>query len=499
MPAIPPGWPEGPGDFAGKPAPTHKAWLLLAGTSMPNNIAVIGAGVSGLTVAHALARAGHDVLVLDRRQAPGGRIHTERRDGFLVEHGPNSMISPAPAAETLVEALGLGRERIARSENVRQRYLVRGGRVRGLSLNPVGFFSSGFFSLRARVRLLAEPFIDPEPADESVADFVRRRFGRELLDYVFDPLVGGLYAGDAETLSMAALFPQLKRMERQHGSVVRGILAARRSGLDGKFDPRRRTLFSFANGMGSLPEHLMQALSGRVRFGTRVEAIEPLRGGFRLRIREGDHLSALCARCVVVALPAYAAGRALQPLSAEVGSALATIEHPPLSVVALGFRAKDVAHPLDGLGVLTPTIEKRKVLGVLFSSTLFAGRAPDAHALLTAYVGGARQPELAQLPREALERLVAEEARDLLGVRGEPVFSSVRYWRQGLPQPDLGHGLRLEALRALEAEWPGIFVTGNYVSGVSTGACIDAAQAAACRADALLRRAGAGSNLMATA
>jgi oxygen-dependent protoporphyrinogen oxidase len=187
-------------------------------------------------------------------------------------------------------------------------------------------------------------------------------------------------------------------------------------------------------------------------------------------------------RSVVVALPAYAAARILTPLSADTGAALADIAHPPLAVVALGFRAEDIAHPLDGLGVLAPKAERRGVLGLLFSSTLFAGRAPDGHALLTAYVGGARQPELALLPREALEALVREEARDLLGARGTPVFSSVRYWRQGLPQPGLGHMERIESLRRLEQEWPGLFVTGNYLSGVSTANCIDAALAAAVRA-----------------
>jgi oxygen-dependent protoporphyrinogen oxidase len=197
---------------------------------------------------------------------------------------------------------------------------------------------------------------------------------------------------------------------------------------------------------------------------------------------------------VVVALPAYAAARALAPLSADAGEALAGIAHPPLAVVALGFRAADIAHPLEGLGVLTPKVEQRSVLGMLFSSTLFAGRVPDGHVLLTAYVGGARQPELALLPREELEALVLDEARDLLGVRGTPVFSSVRYWRYGLPQPDLGHERRVEALHQLESEWPGLFVTGNYLSGVSTAACIDAAFSAAER---VLKAAGSAGRIQA--
>lgn len=445
-----------------------------------HDIAVIGAGISGLTTAHVLAAAGHDVSVLDRRSAPGGRIHTEYRDGFLVEHGPNSLVSPAPGAEALIDALGLADACIERGERVRQRYLVRDGRAHALPLDPFGFFASGFFSLRGRLRLLGEPFIRPESADETVTRFITRRFGRELLEYVFDPLVGGLYAGDAEQLSTAALFPHLKRLEREHGSILRGVLAARRAGRSG-FDPGKRRLFSFSSGMATLPVRLMETLAGRVRFGTRIEGIEPLRSGYRLKLRQGERLAALRARSVVVALPAYAAARVLAPLSAEAGAALGGIAHPPLAVVALGFRAADIAHPLDGLGVLAPKVERRSMLGLLFSSTLFAGRAPDGHVLLTAYVGGARQPELAQLPREALEALAIKEARDLLGVRGTPVFSSVRYWRHGLPQPGLGHERRVEALRALEAEWPGLFVTGNYISGVSTAACIDAAIACAQR------------------
>lgn len=448
-----------------------------------HDIVVLGAGISGLTAARSLARAGREVLLVDRRQAPGGRIHTERRDGFLVEHGPNSLVSPAPGAEALIESLGLAPARIERGERVRQRYLVRDGRARALPLDPFGFFSSDFFSLRGRLRLLGEPFIRPEPEDETVSAFVARRFGRELADYVFDPLVGGLYAGDPDTLSVAALFPHLKRLEREHGSIVRGALAARRAGKRG-FDPASRKLFSFADGMATLPARLLQELAGRARFGLRAEAVEPLASGFRLRLRDGDHAIALRARSVVVALPAYAAARVLAPLSPESGAALAGIGHPPLAVVALGYRTADIAHPLDGLGMLMPRIEQRNVLGMLFSSTLFAGRAPDGHVLLTAYVGGARQPELALRPREELEALVREEARALLGARGTPVFSSVRYWRQGLPQPDLGHDKRIATLRQLEQDWPGLFVTGNYVAGVSTANCIDAALETAARAAA---------------
>ena len=468
--------------------------------SFGSTVAVLGAGISGLTAAHALTRAGHQVVVLDRRRVAGGRIYTERRDGFLVEHGPNTMMAPAPGAEALVHTLGLTSARIGRGPEVKHRYLVRDGRAQALPIHPLGFFSSDFFSMRGRLRLLAEPFIAAHADDESVADFVRRRFGSELLDYVFNPLIGGLYAGDPECLSVGALFPHLKRLERQHGSVVGGVLAARWAGSRGQFSPARRQLFSFRDGLATLTERLVQSLPGGVRFGARVEAIEPRAGGgFQLGLRERDKLSSLRVDAVVCALPAYAAARLLAPLSPPAGAALAGIPHPPLAMVALGLRRSEVGHALDGLGVLMPTLEKRGVLGMLFSSTLFAGRAPDGHVLLTAYVGGARQPELARLPRNELVQWVLAEARDLLGARGAPVFTSVRYWPQALPQPDLGHADRLAALGGVESELPGVFVTGNYIAGVSTAACIDGAIATASRVNGYLAAANrhAGSSALA--
>jgi oxygen-dependent protoporphyrinogen oxidase len=446
-----------------------------------DRIAVIGAGISGLAAAHALHRAGHDVVVIDRRPSVGGRIRSESRDGFLMEHGPNAMISPAPTADALVAELGLQPARIARGNDVRHRYLVRDARVRALSLDPLRFFSSPFFSVAGRLRLLAEPFIHADTRDESIARFVTRRFGRQLLDYVFDPLVGGLYTGDPEHLSIEAVFPQLKRLEREHGSVVRGVLKGATAG-GRAFSPRRRTLFSFRDGLGMLPAALAQVLRGRLLLDTRLERLEPSVGGaFRLHLRRGGEASTMTVGSVVLALPAYAAGRILAPLDASTGAALAATLHPPVAVAFLGYERSQIAHPLDGLGVLMPAIEQRGVLGILFSSTLFAGRAPDGHVLLTAYVGGARQPELANLPREQLIALVAAEARDLLGARGNPILASVRYWRQGLPQPGVGHADLVAAVRSLEQRWPGVFITGNYLEGVSTGACIEAAAATAGR------------------
>lgn len=446
------------------------------------SVVVIGAGISGLAAAHALRQGGHDVTVLEQRWAAGGRIHSERVAGFLMEHGPNTMSTPAAAADALIAELGLAGEQVVRGENARRRYLVRAGVAHGLPGRPLRFFLSDFFSFGGRLRMLAEPFVAPEDGDETLAAFARRRFGEEFLDYVMDPLAAGLYAGEPAQLSISATLPAIKALERRAGSVLGGLLKAHlmRTGKALPLCPR--TLFSFRDGLAALPRALAARLTTSLRLGCQVEAVEPAAGcGYRIRVRRGVDGQALKADAVVLALPAYAATRILAPLDPVAAEALSTLAHPPLAVVFLGYPAAAIPHPLDGVGTLIPGVENRDVLAILFSSTLFAGRAPPNHIALTAFVGGARRPELATLAASDLEALVDSEVRDLFGSRAAPCLARVRYWRRGLPQPDLAHAERLRKLRAFETEHPGLAVTGNYLSGVSTAACIDAALAAAGR------------------
>lgn len=444
-------------------------------------VIVIGAGISGLTAAYALRESGYDVAVLDQCSVPGGRMRSERIDGFLMECGANSMVTPAPAAETLVAELGLEPEKIARSNAARHRYLVRGARARSLPLQPHRFLLCDFLSLPGRLRVLMEPFVPAQHDDETVADFVRRRFGGELLDYVVDPLVAGLLAGDPEQLSVDAAFPQLKQLERCAGSVIGGIIKSRfRHGAKSAAgDPRRRVLSSFRQGLGTLPRAVASRLAGRVFLGHRVEAVQQRAGGYRVKVRRGSLVRWTTADSVIVALPAYAAAAVLYGLDPRITEALAEIRHPPLAVVFLGYRAQSIAHPLDGVGVLTPAVEKRGALGMLFSSTLFAGRAPPGHVALTAFVGGARQPELALLGPDELKDLVHSEVRQLLGGRAPPLVAHTYHWRHGLPQPGLDHASRIDKMRAFAADHRGLFLTGNYISGVSTAACVEQAFATA--------------------
>lgn len=440
-------------------------------------VIVIGAGISGLAAAYRLRARGHDVMVFDQGDVPGGRMRSERIDGFLMEYGANSIMTPAPAADTLVAQLGLEPEKVTRGAAAHRRYLVRGGRMRGLPLQPCRFLLCDFFSLQGRLRMLMEPFVPVQHDDETVAGFVRRRFGRELLDYVADPLVAGLLAGDPGQLSVGAAFPRLKQLERRAGSVLGGIIKSRfRHGAKAAGSPGSRVLSSFRQGLGTLPRAVAQRLAGRVFFGHRVEAVDhKAGGGYRVKVRHGAVAQWAAADSIIVALPAYAAAAVLCGLDPRIAGALAEIRHPPLAVVFLGYRAQSIAHRLDGVGMLAPAVEKRSALGMLFSSTLFAGRAPPEHVALTAFVGGARQPQFARLAPDELQDLVHGEVQQLLGGRAAPLVARTHCWRHGLPQPGLDHAQRLGRIAAGESEHAGLFLTGNYFSGVSTAACIQQA------------------------
>jgi len=441
-------------------------------------VIVIGAGISGLTAAYLLRASGHDVVVFDQGDVPGGRMCSERIDGFLMEYGANTIMTPAPAAEALVAQLGLDPEKVTRSAAARYRYLVRGGRMRGLPLQPCRFLLCDFFSLPGRLRMLMEPFVPAQHDDETVAAFVRRRFGGEVLDYVADPLVAGLLAGDPEQLSVGAAFPRLKQLERCAGSVIGGIIKSRfrHSAKAAAGDPGRRVLSSFRQGLGTLPRAIAQRLTGRIFLGHRVEAVHhKAGGGYRVKVRHGSVAQWTAADSIIVALPAHAAAAVLCGLDQRIAGALAEIRHPPLAVVFFGYRAQSIAHRLDGVGVLAPAVEKRGALGMLFSSTLFSERAPPGHVALTAFVGGARQPQLALLKPDELQDLVHREVQQLLGGREPPLMARTHCWRYGLPQPGLDHAQRLGRIATGESEHAGLFLTGNYFSGVSTAACIQQA------------------------
>ena len=428
---------------------------------------MVGAGLTGLVAAHALEQSGASVIVLEAAAKPGGVLGTHRDDGLLVETGANSVLDNTPLLARLFDELGIADERVDTAAAAAKRYIVREGKPVALPMTPPALLASSLFSARAKLRLLCEPFVPRAVAasEESIAAFVRRRLGTEFLDYAADPFVSGVYAGDPEAISFAAAFPRLHALEQAHGSLFRGQLAnarARKRSGEPVGAPRS---FSFRGGMQTLPDALARRLS---HYTDRTEVVSIDRsapgGAFTLRMFRDESPAELRARAVVVATPAYATAR-LVPVAAH---ALAAIAYAPVAIVATAYRREDVAHALDGFGMLVPGREQRRILGALFSSTLFAGRAPDGEVLLTSFVGGRRQPALAALDDHALSATVAHELLDLLGARAQR-WSSIVRWPRAIPQYALGHRERVRAALDATATVPGLYLCGSWRDGVAVG------------------------------
>lgn len=448
------------------------------------DVVIIGGGISGLATAHALRSAGHGVLVLERQVRTGGNAISERIGGFLMEHGPSTVNLGMAGVAALAEGLGLQELRVDLGPGVQKRYLTKQGRLVGLGLHPLAFLMSGYLSLRGRARMMAETLVprgDPD-RDETVAEFGRRRFGAEFAERVLDPLVAGMFAGDATQTVLRYVLPALAGMERDHGSIVRAAFKAR---ISGGVMPARR-LSAWRDGVGTLPAAVAQALAGSVIPGCAVRRIARDRFGFDI---DAGNRGRIRAKAVVLATQPHVATQLLETTAPDAAAACAHFSAPPLAVVFLGYRRRQVAHPMDGLGYLNPGSEARPANGALFCSTMFPFRAAQGHVAISAYVGGARGADCAARPPRELVGLVREELADLIGARGEPVLARVRQWPRGLPQYRPGHSDLLDRMSGALDDLPGLFVTGNYLRGVAVGACIDCARETAGRVSAHLGRA----------
>ncbi len=451
------------------------------------DVIVAGAGLSGLTTAFLLARRGRRVRLLEAAPRPGGVIGSRRQEGVLYELGPNSGLDTTPLIGELLDAAGIRDERLDASAAAAKRYILRGGALVALPTSPGAFLRTPLFSWRAKLALLREPFVAPAPpeAEETVADFVRRRLGTEFLDYAIEPFVAGIYAGDPETLSVPAAFPRLAALERKYGSLIRGqILGARERKTSAEKAKNMAVSFSFRDGMQTLTDALARALP--IECGVRVAAVRRAPDNFVLECERDDaggrERFERRARAVVLAVPAYAAAPIVASLDAAAAQALRQIVYPPVAVVAAAYRRSDVAHPLDGFGFLAPKKENPPILGSLFSSTMFAHRAPKDTVVLTTFVGGRRNPELAQAPEADIAASVRRALAQYVGA-ATPLWSAVTRWQQAIPQYTLGHRERIAALERAEAAAPGLYFCANYRGGVSIGDCIKSGHAMAERID----------------
>jgi oxygen-dependent protoporphyrinogen oxidase len=448
-------------------------------------VAVIGGGVTGLTAAFRLRSQGIPVVLYEAENRVGGVIQTIRQDGFLAESGPNSILETSPVISSLIRVLGLENRRVCSNPAAGNRYLVRGGKLVRLPDSLPSFLTTRLFSPAAKLNLLWEPFIPPSPPDreESVEQFVLRRLGREFLDYAINPLVGGVYAGNPAKLSVKHAFPKLHGLEQRYRSLIAGqFLGARERKRRAETSRQNANKLSFDKGLQVLTDELRSRLGASVRLGRRVHSLLKTGQGWNVFARFGQEEE--CGNYSAVVFTGTAQTLARLEILAEFApdlSPMSGVYSPPIASVVLGFRREDVAHPLDGFGMLVPEVEKLNILGAIFSSSLFPNRAPAGHVLLTCYVGGARNPELALLNPDRMVEVVLHDLRKLLGATGRPAFEHHQFFPKSIPQYEVGYGRFKHLLDETESKCPGFFLAGQYRDGISLADCIVSGDNAAAR------------------
>lgn len=444
------------------------------------SVAIIGAGITGLTAGWLLRRSGVDVTIFEATDRPGGVIRTLRQGDWLAEYGPNTLLETTPKMKQFfADALLQGRK-LYSSPEAKARYIARGGKPVELPSTPPAFFASELFSWSAKLRLLVEPFIKRGTGEESVAQFVKRRLGQEFLDYAIDPLVSGIYAGDPHKISLRYAFAKVYNLEAKYGSLILGqILGAKERKKRNEISKADAPKVSFDDGLQVLTDTIAEQLKDVIRYNAPVCSLHKNKDGWTVKLASASQTHARSEftnfAAVLIAIPAYQICNLNIVSEKNVDlSPLKEIEYPPVASVVLGFKRQDVSHPAYGFGVLVPRKEGFKILGTIFNSSLFPRRSPPGHITLTSYIGGAQNPELALMPSEKLVDATVNDLRTLLGVSGKPVFVHTCVYERAIPQYNIGYGRFLELMDEAERSAPGLFLAGHFRNGVSLSDSIHA-------------------------
>ncbi|MBW2275930.1 MAG: protoporphyrinogen oxidase [Deltaproteobacteria bacterium] len=461
---------------------------------MPD-VVVIGGGVSGMTVGFELVEAGLDPAelgVLEAADRPGGHIRAERAEGYVVEAGPNGFLDNSPPTLELVERLGLTDRLLPSNDAAAIRYIFTRGKLRSVPKGPGGMLTSGLLTLPGVLRVFKEPFVktggDPE---ESVFDFAARRIGEEAAATLVDAMVSGVFAGDARQLELVAAFPKMAAMEAEHGSLVKAMIAIRKQrkrDAAGKGDataapqggpsgPAGR-LTSFIDGFEELPRALAARLGPSLRTSCPVNRLERTEHGWRVYFEGGEPIE---ARAVVLACPAPLAAQIAGGVDETLERELSAIRSTTVAVVATGYPIDRVGGAPEGFGFLVPRGQEVRILGCLWTSSIWNGRAPDDRVLLRTMVGGAHDPDSVELSDDELLAIVRGDLSRTMGIEAEPVFTRVFRHRLGISQYPPGHTARLGRIREILARYPGLFISGSSYGGIAVNHCVAEAPAVAAK------------------
>jgi protoporphyrinogen/coproporphyrinogen III oxidase len=449
------------------------------------DVIIIGEGITGLCVAYWLKKRGVKVTVLAKDSEVGGTMKSVQDHGFLYETGANTALETTPLFKELVSDLKLESEFVYANPEGKNRYILRDGILHSMPLGPGSFLSTKLFSPAAKFRVMKEPFIGRATKEESIAEFVERRLGRDFLDYVIDPFVAGVFAGKPEQLSVRSAFPKLYALEEKYGGLVKGMIkgAPERKQRAEKAKDRAET-FSFVSGMQMLPHAIATSLGKSVILNAKVTNIrnlttarnepsnEPDARRYLVEYLHNDQEAEMEADSIVFAIPAYDASPIIKSLSVDTARVLSSIYYSPIVSIFLGVNRENIGHRLDGFGFLVPSKERRKILGCLWNSCLFAHRAPAGMAALNAFIGGARQPELTTLSDERVIQITLDELRSIMQLSGNPVYLHLTRWQKSIPQYEIGYQHKIDALAQFEESLPGIVLAGNYRGGISVGDCV---------------------------
>ncbi len=438
-------------------------------------IAVLGAGISGLTQAYLLNKEGYDVTVIEKKIAAGGSMESVKENGYLFDRGPNSGLETTPLIGQLVEELNLQDQLIYANKAGNKRYILKNNDLIPLPMKPQEFLKTKLFSSKAKARVFAEPFIgrSKDGYYQSISDFVIRRLGREFLDYAINPFVAGVYAGNPDNLSVKSAFPKLYGLEEKYGGLIVGtIKSIKERKQRAEKSKQSAKMFSFKDGMQIFPKTIANHLGEKVKLDAEVTSIEKSGNGYVVNYASGENVKSIKCDFVISTVPAYAASKLFKPFDEGVAKHLDEIFYPPVLVLYIAYNIKDIGRPLDGFGFLIPSKEKKLFLGAIWSSVIFPNRANEDTASFTLFVGGARSPEVINQDKEDLIRKVRNEFEPLMKITGNPIYITSRFWSKAIPQYNLGYIEHENYFDEFEKKNSGIILSGNYRGGISVGDCI---------------------------